>query len=773
MRKKPESLSRPAKRESRLRFTDAEMEPALKERGPERKLTPEKPERKTAKAKKVLKKQNKRKEDAARETKERQKLKQRIIERQSAPKKKRLFFEDTDRIAESKLRHAIVAEDIPIELGKPRRRPPENPAPESVRLSEVLTETPLNAASGAVSQNSDTEDEDVSRESAQALEETAEAGGAFVGESVAGRGPRLPPKAPRGRTVSPKGNGVHAPPVSEADTPHADEPSDAPDAASPDGRATESVSPEKDEKRKRKDASKTETPAKDAKEKAKDAKAKGDKTGKGKADVAEKSTVTSGASLLWDAAVCALLETAHREIEKDEQDNVGVESAHRLEEAAETGGRFAERSAKARTLKERRTAVKAERRFDSAATDATRNNSQSASNPLSHWQQKRGIQKQYAAARRAERSAESASAAAKAGENVVKNAGRAVERTERAARSFVIRNRRVLCVCAVFFLLLSMIGGMMSSCAALTEGGLSVLSGSTFPSRDEDMLGAEAAYAAMEADLQDYLDNYESAHSYDEYHFNLDGIYHDPYVLISILTAYHKGEWKLDEARDTLAMLFERQYVLTENVVRETRYDSDDEPYSYYICHVTLENFDLSHLPVYIMDETQVSVYATYMACKGNRPDLFPEDEYPGVPRRGDSPRYEIPPEALSDARFAAMIHEAERYLGYPYVWGGSSPSTSFDCSGFVSWVINHSGWNVGRLGAQGLYNICTPVSPANARPGDLIFFTRTYNAPLPVTHVGIYVGERTMLHCGNPIRYSRCDTPYWSEHFYAYGRLP
>ena len=320
-----------------------------------------------------------------------------------------------------------------------------------------------------------------------------------------------------------------------------------------------------------------------------------------------------------------------------------------------------------------------------------------------------------------------------------------------------------------------MLGGMMSSCTALMEGGLSVLSGSTFPSRDEDMLGAEAAYAEMEADLQSYLDNYESTHSYDEYHFNLDAISHDPYALISILTAYHQGEWTLDEVRDTLNMLFERQYILTENVVRETRHDSDGEPYSYYICYVTLENFNLSHLPAYVLDEEQLSVYATYMACQGNRPDLFPADAYPGVPRRGDYPRYEVPPDALTDARFAAMLHEAERYLGYPYVWGGSSPATSFDCSGYVSWVINHSGWNVGRLGAQALYNLCTPVSPENARPGDLVFFRYTYAAPIPdgVTHCGIYVGNNMMLHCGDPISYTNLNSSYWQAHFYCYGRLP
>ena len=210
----------------------------------------------------------------------------------------------------------------------------------------------------------------------------------------------------------------------------------------------------------------------------------------------------------------------------------------------------------------------------------------------------------------------------------------------------------------------------------------------------------------------------------------------------------------------------------------EVRYyetDDGDVPYDYYICNVKLENFDLSHLPVYIMGEDQVSVYAMYMSTLGNRPDLFPTSEYPNASQREDYLDYDVPPEALEDEVFAAMLTEAEKYLGMPYVWGGSSPSTSFDCSGFVSWVINHSGWNVGRLGAKSLCNICTPVSPANARPGDLVFFINTYDAPDPnaPTHCGIYVGNNMMIHCGSPISYANLNTNYWQNHFYCYGRLP
>ncbi len=195
-------------------------------------------------------------------------------------------------------------------------------------------------------------------------------------------------------------------------------------------------------------------------------------------------------------------------------------------------------------------------------------------------------------------------------------------------------------------------------------------------------------------------------------------------------------------------------------------------PYNYYILNVELENFDLSHLPVYIMDEEKLSMYAVYMQTLGNRPDLFPNGTYPNASTLKEPTYYDIPPEALEDETFAAIITEAEKYLGFPYVWGGSNPNTSFDCSGFVSWVINHSGWNVGRLGAQGLYNICTPVTGAQAKPGDLIFFKGTYDTP-GVSHVGIYVGDNMMIHCGDPISYASINTNYWQNHFFAFGRLP
>lgn len=301
------------------------------------------------------------------------------------------------------------------------------------------------------------------------------------------------------------------------------------------------------------------------------------------------------------------------------------------------------------------------------------------------------------------------------------------------------------------------------------------------------MQGAEQQYTQMEAELQEMLDNYEATHDYDEYHFDLDEIEHDPYVLISILSALHEGEWTLSEVQGTLDMLFNKQYILTEEVIVETRYRTETDtwedeegnthtdtyqvPYDYYICNVTLENFNLSHVPVYIMSQDQLSMYSTYMAAVGNREDLFPGSEYVDKYITNPPADYEVNPAYLSDATFATLIEEAEKYLNYPYVWGGSSPATSFDCSGFVSYVLTNSGLvNTGRLGAQGLYNVCTPVSSADAKPGDLIFFVGTYDTP-GVSHVGIYVGDGVMLHCGDPIQYSSINTSYWQSHFYAFGR--
>lgn len=487
-----------------------------------------------------------------------------------------------------------------------------------------------------------------------------------------------------------------------------------------------------------------------------------------------------------DAPANLILSQVHREVRQSEDDNVGVEAAHKVEQAVESGGRLVQSAHRAHQLKPYRAAIRAERKLERANIDALQKKAEidsPTSNPVSKWQQKQAIKKQYAAAKHNQ----AAQTTAKAAENTAKAAKKAAEKAEKAGK-YVWEHRRGFAIAAAILLMLAFLLNGLSSCSVIMDGVGSGIAASTYPSQDADMLGAEAQYCEMEAELQRYLDTYESTHDYDEYHFDLDTIEHDPYVLISMITALHQGEWTLDEVQGTLQMLFDRQYILTEDVVVETRYRTETDtwtdaegnthtdtyqvPYDYYICTVTLENFNLSHVPVYIMSEEQLGMYATYMATLGNRPDLFPGSGYIGKYVEGSYTDYDIPPEALDDEVFAAIIKEAEKYLGYPYVWGGSSPSTSFDCSGFVSWVINHSGWDVGRLGAQGLCNICTPVPSANVKPGDLVFFTGTYDTP-GVSHVGIYVGNNMMIHCGDPVSYANLNSSYWQSHFYRYGRLP
>ena len=485
-----------------------------------------------------------------------------------------------------------------------------------------------------------------------------------------------------------------------------------------------------------------------------------------------------------DAPANLILSQVHREVRQSEDDNVGVEAAHKVEQAVESGGRLVQSAHRAHQLKPYRAAIRAEKKLERANLDALQKKAEidsPTSNPVSKWQQKQAIKKQYAAAKHNQ----AAQTTAKAAENTAKAAKKAAEKAEKAGK-YVWEHRRGFAIAAAILLMLAFLLNGLSSCSVIMDGVGSGIAASTYPSQDADMLGAEAQYCEMEAELQRYLDTYESTHDYDEYHFDLDTIEHDPYVLISMITALHQGEWTLDEVQGTLQMLFDRQYILTEDVVVETRYRTETDtwtdedgnshtdtyqvPYDYYICTVTLENFDLSHVPVYVMGEDQLSRYAIYMATLGNRPDLFPDSPYVNKYITGKPGDYEVPGEYLDDETFAAMLAEAQKYIGYPYVWGGSSPATSFDCSGYVSWVINHSGWNVGRLGAQGLYNICTPTS--SPKPGDLVFFKGTYDTP-GVSHCGIYVGDGKMLHCGDPIGYANLNTSYWQSHFYAYGRLP
>ena len=468
----------------------------------------------------------------------------------------------------------------------------------------------------------------------------------------------------------------------------------------------------------------------------------------------------------------------HGKIHEVEQENAAVEAMHKSEIAAETAARHSVRSSHHSDRLQKKIS---KLEHDAQKADAQLHYekfSQEHPNLNKHYQKQR-LKKEYAAARR--------TGAQTAGASTVDTGKRTGEKVSEKLKDFAANNKKAFLWITVLTAALIFLATGVSSCTAMFSSAGSAVIASSYLSEDDAMLGAEAQYCQMEQELQRYLDTYESAHNYDEYHFDLDDIEHDPYVLISILSALHEGEFTLDEVQGTLQMLFEKQYILTEEVIVETRYRTETDtwtdadgnthtetyrvPYDYYICNVKLENFNLSHVPVYIMSQEQLSMYATYMSVLGNREDLFGNSPYVDKYITNPPADYDVNPEYLNDEKFATLITEAEKYLGYLYVWGGSNPDTSFDCSGFVSYVLTNSGLvNTGRLGAQGLYNVCTPVSKANAQPGDLIFFVGTYDTP-GVSHVGIYVGDGVMIHCGDPIQYTSINSSYWQQHFYAFGR--
>ena len=485
----------------------------------------------------------------------------------------------------------------------------------------------------------------------------------------------------------------------------------------------------------------------------------------------------------------------HGKIHEVEQENSGVEAAHKTEIAAESVVRHyqhhTERSAnkpfeKVSKLEQKAEAADWKLHFEKTVAENPEMKT-SRANMNKHYQ-KQHIKKEYAAARKA---------GTQTASTTTKSTGKTIRaKASDKVKDFIAKNKKVFAWLGAGLMILILLSAGISSCTAMFTSTTSSVIATSYLSEDDAMTGAEAQYCQMEAELQSYLDNYERTHDYDEYHFDLDAIEHDPYVLISILSAFNEGEFTLDEVQGLLQTLFDQQYILTEDVEVEVRYRTEtrtgtttvtdpetgetstetytyevEVPYNYYICTVTLENFDLSHLPVYIMNEDQLSMYSAYMSTLGNREDLFPGSGYVDKYIENPPDDYTVNAAYLTDEKFATLIAEAEKYLGYPYVWGGSNPSTSFDCSGFVSYVLTNSGLvNTGRLGAQGLYNVCSPVSSADVKPGDLVFFVGTYDTP-GVSHVGIYVGDNVMLHCGDPIQYTSINTSYWQSHFYAFGR--
>ena len=509
----------------------------------------------------------------------------------------------------------------------------------------------------------------------------------------------------------------------------------------------------------------------------------------------------------------------HRKIaEADEDDNIGVESVNRGVQAAEAGADVArgtvqkvkkygnklhDRAVKPEISAEKETLRHVEEEFsEGVKTTATAKTTGAAaepagkSNPLSRFMQRKSIKQDYAAAK----AGRAVSNPAAYGHAVKPSLKERVSQVFGRAGEFVKSHAGVIAIGGAFIFLLVFMFTQLSSCSSMAGGSGGTLLGSSYTAEDADIIGANEDYKALEAELRSEINNIESTHpGYDEYRYNLAEINHNPYVLTSYLTVMYE-DYTRAEVQTALQTLFDKQYELTLEEEVETRYRTEtrtgtttytdpetgetteeeyeydvEVPYDYYILNVTLKNKTLE-AAVFSggMDTDQRERYNILLSTYGNRPYLFEGDIYANVTPSSDYLHYDIPGEALSDVRFARMIQEAEKYLGYPYVWGGSSPSTSFDCSGFVCWVINHcgNGWNYGRTTAEGLRQQLSIIPASEAKPGDIIFFQGTYNTS-GASHVAIYVGNNMMIHCGNPIQYASIDTAYWRQHFYCFGRLP
>ncbi len=443
------------------------------------------------------------------------------------------------------------------------------------------------------------------------------------------------------------------------------------------------------------------------------------------------------------------LSEVHRQIGKVEEENTGVEAAHHGEEVTEKTARFAEHSYRSHQLKPYRQLEKAEQKLDKANLRSLQQKATLSSNPLSRWRQKQAIRKAYYAAQAA-------------GGAFSQNPG---IRVMRRIKLFFVRSKKTYVLGGALFLLLALLINGLSSCIPLLQGGLQALVIATYPAEDEDILAAERYYKGLEDELQQKIDRYAAEHpQYDEFQYDLARIWHDPHALVSLVSAHANGEWKIDGVYGFLNRLFEEQYTLSQKVKSETRYRKEwvkhfekivdpetgeitwrpyqvleDVPYTYRTCTVRLENFNLSHLPFYVLSRKGVGRYAMYISVLGNREDLFRGNPYASTLR--DPGKHDVPEAYLEDETFRRILEEAEKYIGYPYVWGGDSPETSFDCSGFVSYVFTNSGVrNVGRLGATSLYGACRKITPEEAKPGDLVFFEKTISLSKK-SHCNIAVG--------------------------------
>ena len=496
-------------------------------------------------------------------------------------------------------------------------------------------------------------------------------------------------------------------------------------------------------------------------------------------------------------AADALSGKAHQSVRNADQDNnSGVEATHFTEGSAEGAVRAGSRFQYGRKLRQYKKLERLEKKADKDAVNSIfaermKSDPQAGSNFFSRWRQKQAIKKEYAAAKAGAAAAENTAA------GTAKAAQGTASMTEKAFQFVQSHSHIIICIAAVGLLIL-VIAGSVSSCSVLINGGGNVVLGTSYTAEDEDLKGAETDYTKLEDKLRKQIDRIETDHpGYDEYRYNLAEIGHNPYELASLLTVEFEN-YTRSQVQARLQSIFEAQYELKleEKVEirtrKETRVGYRYNPitgtghtytyqvtvqYEYKILNVTLLNRGVDYVARNSgLTDDQLERYEVTLECRGNRDDLFAGIAFAtpdGAGSSGEYQDYDIPGEALTDEKFRKMITEAEKYLGYPYVWGGSSPSTSFDCSGFVSWVINHcgNGWNVGRQTANGLMGKCDIIPKSEAKPGDLIFFQKTYNTS-GASHVGIYVGNGMMIHCGNPISYASIETNYWRQHYYCMGRI-
>ena len=496
-------------------------------------------------------------------------------------------------------------------------------------------------------------------------------------------------------------------------------------------------------------------------------------------------------------AADAISAKAHQSVRNADQDNnSGVEAAHFTEGSAEGAARAGSRFQYGRKLRQYKKLERLEKKADKDAVDSIfaermKSDPQAGSNLFSRWRQKQAIKKEYAAAKAGAAAAENTAA------GTAKAAQGTASMTEKAFQ-FVQSHSHIIIGIAAVGLLVLVIAGSVSSCSVLINGGGNVVLGTSYTAEDEDLKGVETDYTKLEDKLRKQIDRIETDHpGYDEYRYNLAEIGHNPYELASLLTVEFEN-YTRSQVQARLQSIFEAQYELKleEKVEirtrKETRVGYRYNPitgtghtytyqvtvqYEYKILNVTLLNRGVDYVARNSgLTDDQLQRYEVTLECRGNRDDLFAGIAFAtpdGAGSSGEYQDYDIPGEALTDEKFRKMITEAEKYLGYPYVWGGSSPSTSFDCSGFVSWVINHcgNGWNVGRQTANGLMGKCDIIPKSEAKPGDLIFFQKTYNTS-GASHVGIYVGNGMMIHCGSPISYASIETSYWRQHYYCMGRI-